>query len=387
VQRIFEMYVRENLGLKAIAERLNAEGIPSPRDGNWSERTGRGWGIATLQSILKNRLYTGEMVWNRRATGRFHSVRGREAAERPRREFEKVKVNSPSDLIVVPNAHPAIIDQATFDEAQRLMAERGRKHVAGGVLRFGRAKNSPYLLSGVMKCARCGHAFQGYSSHSRKHRKTGEKILTRYYACGGYVNKGNAVCERTLVSMKQVEGYVLERMNLRVRELLADGGKRKLRDAIAKELRSCGPDPKEERRRTEARLKSIDADINRLLDSLTPVNKEFVDKKLVGLGSEQKELQEELKQSEVVPEGQINPDELAEQIVTGLVGFEELLGQGTPEERKELVRAFVEKLVIDPDAGKGVLYIRQFPASFAETGKASFNMVAGAGFEPATFGL
>jgi hypothetical protein len=77
-------------------------------------------------------------------------------------------------------------------------------------------------------------------------------------------------------------------------------------------------------------------------------------------------------------ESKLDPDQLAEQVVQGISGFKALLQQGTLEEKKELVRAFVEKLELNPDTGKGVLYIRQFPASIAKTGNASFNMVAGA---------
>ena len=159
---------------------------------------------------------------------------------------------------------------------------------------------------------------------------------------------------------------------------MAKGGKQKLREAIARELRSCGSDPKEEMRDIRAKVKSIDESINRLLDSISPINKEFIDKKLLELGSERKALEENLKQLEVMPHEQVNPDEMANDIVQGLVKFSELFEQGTPEEKKELVRAFVEKLELNPDTGKGVLYIRQFPASIAKTGNASFNMVAGA---------
>ena len=71
----------------------------------------------------------------------------------------------------------------------------------------------------------------------------------------------------------------------------------------------------------------------------------------------------------------------------GLKGFRELFEQGTPEERKEFVRAFVEQLVVDPDAGKGTLFIREFPAlGLFRAGNSSFEMVAGARFEPATSG-
>jgi len=378
VQHIFEMYVREGLGLKAITERLNKEGIPSPRDGHWSESTSGGWGIGTVQSILKNPLYTGQMVWNRRATGKFHRVEGGQARERAYSEFEKLAVNGPENWITLADAHPAITDKQTFAEAQRLMRERAARHFVSGAPRFGRAKDSPYLLSGVIKCARCGHPFQGYSSHSRKHRKSGEKILTRYYACSGYVNKGNSVCKRALVALKPVEEYVLARIQHQVEQLLAARGKKRLRDAIASELRSCGPDPKEEMREVKAKFKRIDESIDRLLDNITPINKEFIDKKLLKLGSEKKALEEKLRQLEVKPDEQVNPDEMANDIVHGLVKFRDLFEQGTAEEKKELVRAFVEKLELNPETGKGVLYIRQFPASITKTGNASFNMVAGA---------
>ena len=137
---------------------------------------------------------------------------------------------------------------------------------------------------------------------------------------------------------------------------------------------------KEEMRDIRARLKGIDESIDRLLDSITPINKEFIDKKLLALGSEKKALEEKLKQLEVKPDDLVNPDQMANDIVQGLVKFRELFEQGTPEEKKELVRAFVEKLELNPETGKGALYIRQFPASIAKTGNASFNMVPGARF-------
>ena len=37
----------------------------------------------------------------------------------------------------------------------------------------------------------------------------GTKIKTRYYACGGYVTKGKAVCERSVIRKEMVEDLVL----------------------------------------------------------------------------------------------------------------------------------------------------------------------------------
>jgi hypothetical protein len=51
----------------------------------------------------------------------------------------------------------------------------------------------------------------------------------------------------------------------------------------------------------------------------------------------------------------------------------------------EFVRAFIEGIVVQPDNLRLDLQIRKIPA--LEPGNSTCLMVAGAGFEPATFGL
>ena len=233
VRRIFRMYTRDGMGLGAITETLNREGIPSPGNCNSSEHSGRFWSKGTVRFILKNPSYAGDMVWNRRAQGKFHRVQGKEARERPGTEFEKFCLNGESDWIVIPNAHPAIIDRDTFDEAQRLMKERGKRRGVGAAFRSGRAKHSRYLLSGIMKCARCGHPYHGYPANSTKCRKDGTKLVTYYYACSAFRNKGKSVCRGCLLRWRETEDYVLERIGLRVDRLLSEGGKEILRKMIA----------------------------------------------------------------------------------------------------------------------------------------------------------
>lgn len=385
VRRIFNMYTREGMGLGAITEALNRAGIPSPGNCNSSKHSGRFWSKGTLRFILKNPRYAGDMVWNRRASGKFHRVREKEARERPGNEFEKFCLNGEKDWIVVPNSHPAIVDKATFEEAQRLMKDRNRKHGAGPAFRSGRAKHSRYLLSGVMRCARCGHPYTGYPAASSKRRKNGEKIVTYYYACSAYVNKGNAVCTRHLVGLEEIHKYVLSRIGLRVERFLSAGGREILRKMVAKELGATRKEPQQEAKEIRHQLGMIEADLSRLVKSLTPENTKFVDPELQKLGKEKDEFEARLRKVEVVPDEQVNPDKLAEQIVRGLKSFGELFEQGTQEERKEFVRAFVEQLVVDPDRGKGTLYIREFPAlESIRAGNSSFEMVAGARYEPAT---
>ena len=392
VKRIFHMYVREGKGLGAIAETLNQERIPSPGNCNSSEQSGRFWSKGTLRFILKNRQYTGDMVWNRRTTARFNRIEGGRTQERLRTEEKKPRLNGESDWIVIANAHPAIIDKDTFEEAQRLMKERGKRCGVGAAFRSGRAKHSRYLLSGIMKCARCGHPYHGYPANSTKRHKDGTKIVTYYYACSAFRNKGKSVCKGCLLRWKETEDYVLERIGLRVERLLSQGGRNTLRGIIARELGRKAVAPRKEKEKIRVRLSKISDDIERLLASLTPAIKEIVEPKLVSLANEKTELERGLREKEAMPEeSKMDPDELAGQIVEGISGFRELFEQGTLEEKKEFVRAFVEKLVVDPDKGTGTLYIREFPPLEAirpkGDGNSYFQGVAGARYEPATFGL
>jgi hypothetical protein len=81
-------------------------------------------------------------------------------------------------------------------------------------------------------------------------------------------------------------------------------------------------------------------------------------------------------------------DANVDQIVGCLGDFEAVFSEGTPEEQKEFIRLFVEGIELDVERKKAVCRIKKFPApSGLDAGKLSFGLVAGAGFEPATFGL
>ncbi|HEX5132082.1 MAG TPA: recombinase family protein [Candidatus Krumholzibacteria bacterium] len=55
VQRIFRLRVDERLGYRSIAERLNAEGVPSPRNGNYSRTAREGWSRSTIKALWRTR--------------------------------------------------------------------------------------------------------------------------------------------------------------------------------------------------------------------------------------------------------------------------------------------------------------------------------------------
>jgi DNA invertase Pin-like site-specific DNA recombinase len=96
------------------------------------------WSRGVLNAILKNPAYTGDVVWCRRP---------HDAAER-----RATRVRDRAEWVVVPDAHPAIVDRETFGVVQARMASNRveKRATVGG-----------YPLSGMIRCGTCGAPFVG----------------------------------------------------------------------------------------------------------------------------------------------------------------------------------------------------------------------------------
>ena len=91
VHRIFELYARGE-GLRTIAQHLNAERAPSPRQ--------KGWSSSALQAMLQNSTFQGTYIWNRSEWIKEHETGKRRRFERPesewlRREMPELAIVSP----------------------------------------------------------------------------------------------------------------------------------------------------------------------------------------------------------------------------------------------------------------------------------------------------
>ncbi len=391
---IFEMYLC-GMGYKAIAAVLNGRGIPSPKNGNWSTKTHPGWSQSTIRAIIVNPIYSGAMAWNRRCGARLHRYTQGEAVEQDPtvssgRDGKRIfRRNPKSDHVIVPGTHDAIIDSATAAAVQRMRASReGLRQ--GDAYRGGRAKASEHLLSGLIRCPnpRCGHLYGGMTTYKGKRRVDGSRVVTRYYICSGYRTKGTSVCKKTLVPAGALESSLIAQVEQRVIEFMRGGGEQVLRKGLSRAakvwLEQNAPDPKA----LEARLSVIKADIKRLLASITPVNAKYIDEEIIALEGEREALERQLDQLRARKATAPNVGRVVDEIVAQMQGFQAVFSEGTPEEKKEFIRLFVEGIELDGEKRVAVCRIKKFPApSDLDAGKLSFGLVAGAGFEPATFGL
>ena len=186
VRRIFELSVDHGMGSKAIANQLNAEGVPAPRIKHWSG--------SSIDNILNNATYVGDLVW-------FKSKkRGRSGRQRTEAQ----------DRIVTPNAHPAIVDRAVFDKRKAIAGERSFEN------RKSSAQPGFYLLNRLMVCDHCGNNFVG-RRHTSKNA-AGEVVARYHYYCSGYLFKGKSVCPSRPIPADWIEGMVLGALRARVCE-------------------------------------------------------------------------------------------------------------------------------------------------------------------------
>lgn len=146
VQRIFERAAAGDSSRK-IALDLNTDGVIPPlkyrvlfRDDFSPEGAARAsdlWNYTTVKRILKNPVYLGHTLLGK---SRKVSVKSKKKVAVPQ-----------SDWAITHNTHPALIAPPLFEQAQRNLGRGQRLHHTDGDIRKS-------IFSGLVFCARCGHA-------------------------------------------------------------------------------------------------------------------------------------------------------------------------------------------------------------------------------------
>jgi site-specific DNA recombinase len=135
-----------------IARALNEAGIPCPSaadPGRNPHRTGTGWTLGTVTTILSNPRYTGHQVWNRQRTDKELA----DPADVSLGHKSVQRWNLPDGWVISRTpAHPALVSEADFIASQDINAARGpsaKGDVAG-------LEKRRYLLAGLLACGTCG---------------------------------------------------------------------------------------------------------------------------------------------------------------------------------------------------------------------------------------
>ncbi len=177
VKLIYTMYL-SGKSSHDIASYLDKKG--------YKTRTGKQFYNKFICDILKNRIYTGKIVWNKK-----HYDKN----QKTKKHYKYIK-NDPSKIIVAQGKHKPIIDEDDFTQVQKLLADKKRTWRP-------RVKNKEYLLTGLLTCAKCSHKYNGVSSISN-HRTNKKK---RWYRCSG-PHASHVRCTNRSVKAEDIEPEV-----------------------------------------------------------------------------------------------------------------------------------------------------------------------------------
>lgn len=150
IRKIIEMYLSQEHSTNDIANLLNKEGIPSPKNTKWT--------ATTILYILKSEVYCGHIIHNKSKGNPYSKSAVKKKFQRnPKSEWKKIE-----------NTHPII---KTEEEHEKIFEILKKNRTKTG-------KNNTNVLSGVVKCFNCKKTLTIMKN------KDGEDVLGKCYNCG-----------------------------------------------------------------------------------------------------------------------------------------------------------------------------------------------------------
>jgi site-specific DNA recombinase len=317
VTMIYSLYTRDRLGARAIAKILNERGHRTTSGGPWS-------GHQVIRA-LTNRAYLGELTF-----------RG----------------------VTVTGTHPPLITPADFDQAQEILGQRGESHAHRA------ASGSDYLLTGKLRCPKCGKAMIGT-------RATGRSRTYRYYTCWTLARYSAASCNSKRLNADQADTAILHALA---------GFYRTQHDLINDAIEAARRDQHTGNDARRAELAGIDTELARASRAtdryLAAFERGTLDDELLAgrltelratttkLRARRDQLTRDLGNQPAAPQP-ATLQQIADHIT-------DVIAAGTPSQAKALIETLIAKIkVTGPDQLAPVFRIPQTPPGQAQPGHAS----------------
>ncbi|MEN2465622.1 recombinase family protein [Ornithinibacillus sp. JPR2-1] len=320
VQRIFHLYVNEDIGYNAISTQLTREGIKTATGKDY-------WKPMVIRRMLLNKAYIGTVEF------------------RKYRTYKKKKIKQEEkDWIVAENAHEPIIDKDIFEKAgQKMEKNRSSPRVK---LEF-----EPTPLASLIVCSSCGNKMQRQYSTQHYKKKNGEVSVYK---------KEFMICLECKVYMKywDIESELIRILEEDFIQVNEDKLKEKLQEMVDIERlqQSKQLDPEDKITLLEKQLEDINGqmkELRRMLRKKKILDDEY-DEDRADLIKHKEEIERQIKflkketQAEQIEE--LNIDVIQ-------AGFKDILdlyrnGELSKGEKNELLRGIFDHVVLEK-TGKG----------------------------------
>lgn len=309
VREIFKLYLSGGSLLSVVEELNRREWLTKAQPSSGRMVGGKPFDKQSVRRILANPLYIGKVLYG----GTLHD-----------------------------GAQETIIDTETWEQVQAQLKARSKSPCTS-------RNASGLLLQGLLRCGPCGAAMSPHYAE----RKKGKYY---YYICVTAQRRGAAACPGSRVAVREIEGFVIER----IREI---GRDHTLVAETIKEARKAlevrRPEIQGEVRRLEKEEAKLERERKNLVDAVagggkTPAVFERLGRVEADFGEvemERERFEEELR---VLERSAIDERDLRR----ALKSFDPIWNELFPVERTRIIRLLIEKVVYDAQAGEVAITFR-----------------------------
>lgn len=191
VRKIFELYVREGLGMAKIGQYLYENGVKTKKNEQ------KQWSQKVVGDILRNRIYTGKIINGKTTMVDFRS--------------SKRKTHGEEEWLVRDCPEIRLVDDELFNKAQELM--RARYDSFPGDKKS--KKSGAHLFSNLIKCDACGYSFR---RNQRKYAEGGRTYA--WWTCSKREAYGSERCVSQSVRID--EDWLAEGISNLLKYLIGD---------------------------------------------------------------------------------------------------------------------------------------------------------------------
>ena len=348
IRVIFDRYIHTNDGVSGVAKYLNSHGYTKKLRQNG---TIPGFSASFVKSVLDNPIYMGKIAYGRRRTEKKLGTRN------------EMHVVEQSDFPVYEGQHEAIISEEDWNLAH----EKRQKNA------YRREKvNNPehaHILSGILKCPCCGKSL--YGNISKAHSK--DKKTRYYYYCKNTVTPtGHSCTFRVNIEQSEINDMIADIISAMVNDpRFSEAIQEKIGSAVDTESMEKQLETLQAQLRQCLGTKSR---LERQMDSLD-VSDPYYDRKILDLQRRYDEQYGKIEEIEIqINEVQAQIRSIRQEKISGdniyrlLLAFDQVYAAASEVERKEFMRAFIERIELFPEKRKDGCWIRnivfQFPVPF-----------------------
>lgn len=317
----FETYAAGQVGLTTISSKLADRGILNPK-------TGKPYSQPGLSYMMRNPVYAGDLVWNRKTSGRFHRL----ADGQPTVKTQTgTRFNDRENWVLVRDGAPAIVSREVFQAVQERL--KGNKtwttpHRDGGDFR----------LTKLLVCGRCGAFLYG------SHQKEKGGIV---YRCSRYAQRRLMGCDSNTVRERPLLKAIGKKL---AAEFVNPDTIAMLRAEVARQEQQL-TDPLT-RETLAKRLEDLDKQISRGEERLLMLPPDVLAGAVEGvrkLKAEREGVKAELAKIDAQTRPTLDLERAIDEITGRIHRLVEILDTGSPADVRAVLQSLVSKVVLHFD--------------------------------------